>query len=96
MRSVKAFRGTRRSSIYREYVLEDGALARILEAAGRQGLETQMDKDEARRFAEELSELRASAALPDLDDHLTAIAELARWCSRAPDKGWLAVGAVSR
>ena len=92
MHSVKAFRGTRRSSIYREFVLEDEAFDRIVDALGRQGIDGELDKDEARRLAEELSELRTNAALPELDDHLTAIAELARWCSRATGDAWLRIG----
>jgi hypothetical protein len=91
MRSVKAFRGSRRSSIYREFVLEDEAFARIVEAAGLGPLEVPLDKDGARRLAEELTELRASAVLPELDDHLTAIVELARWCSRATGDAWLRI-----
>jgi hypothetical protein len=91
MRSFRAFRGTRRSSIYREFVLTDEAFARIIQAAGRQGLDGELDKAEARRLAEGLTELRASAALPDLDDHLTAIVEIARWCGRATGEAWLRI-----
>jgi hypothetical protein len=83
MHSVKAFRGTRRSSIYREFVLEDEAFDRIVDALGRQGIQGEL---------EELSELRTDAALPELDDHLTAIGELARWCSRATGDAWLRIG----
>jgi hypothetical protein len=92
MHSVKAFRGTRRSSIYREFVLADEAFDRIVEALGRQDIQGELDKEEARRLAEELGELRTDAALPELDDHLTAIAELARWCSRATGGSWLRIG----
>jgi hypothetical protein len=91
MRSVKAFRGTRRSSIYREFVLEDEAFDRIVAAAGLDSLAGELGKDEARRLAEQLTELRASAALPELDDHLTAIAELAHWCGRATGEAWLRI-----
>jgi hypothetical protein len=91
MRSVRAFRGTRRSSIYREYVLADEVLDQILAAAGRSGLTGELDQDEARRLAEELDGVRASAALLELDDELTAIAELARWCGRAADEAWLRI-----
>jgi hypothetical protein len=92
MHSVKAFRGTKRSSIYREYVLPDEVFDRILDAAGRPGLSGELGKDEARRLAEELTNLRSSGALLDLDDHVTAIAELARWCGRASDDAWLRIG----
>jgi hypothetical protein len=91
VRSVRAFRGTKRSSLYREFVLPDEALDRILEAAGRSGLTGELDKDEARRLAEELTAVRASAALPELDAELTAIAELAHWCGRAVDTAWLRI-----
>ena len=91
MRSVKAFRGSRRSSIYREFVVEEEAFARIVQAAGLGPLDGQLDKGEARRLAEGLTELRTSAVLPELDDQLTAIVELARWCSRASGEAWLRI-----
>jgi hypothetical protein len=86
MRSVKAFRGTRRSSIYREHVLSETAFDRI--AAG---WPQEFDKLGARRLAEELTALRASAALLDLDDDVTAIAELAHWCGRSTGNAWLRI-----
>lgn len=88
MRSVaiRAFRGTRRSSVYREHLLDEGSFARIAADWPRE-----FDQQGARRLAEELTALRASAVLLDLDDHLTAIAELARWCARAGRDGWLRI-----
>jgi hypothetical protein len=88
--AIRAFRGTRRSSVYREHVLDEAAYERM--AAG---WPRELDKAGARRLAEELTALRASAALLDLDDDLTAIAELARWCARAGGDGWLRIEACS-
>jgi hypothetical protein len=85
--AIRAFRGTRRSSVYREHVLDGAAFERI--AAG---WPQEFDKAGARRLAEELTALRASAVMLDLDDDLTAIAELARWCSRATGDAWLRIG----
>jgi hypothetical protein len=84
--AIRAFRGTRRSSVYREHLVDDAAYERI--AAG---WPQEFDKAGARRLAEELTALRASAALLELDDELTAIAELARWCARPGGDGWLRI-----
>jgi hypothetical protein len=98
---IRAFRGTRRSSVYREYVLSEGAFARILDAGERMGLPLlaslhqygphELDKRKARQLAGEATSIRASAELPDLDDDLTSIAEVARWCARATDDSWLKI-----
>jgi hypothetical protein len=84
--AIRAFRGTRRSSVYREHVLDYAVYERI--AAG---WPHELDQAGARRLAEELTAVRASAALLDLDDDLTAIAELARWCARPGGDGWLRI-----
>jgi hypothetical protein len=98
---IRAFRGTRRASVYREHVLSEQVFARMLEVGERRGLSLlssidqqgphELDKQTARRLAEEATSLRVSGELPDLDDDLIAVCELARWCARAPDGSWMRV-----
>jgi len=100
---VRAFRGTRRTSVYREHLLSDEDFARILEAGAARGLTTlasldrhgpnELDKENARRLAEEMTRIRRNADVPDLDDDLTAIGELARWCARATGESWMKIEA---
>ena len=95
---LRAFRGTRRRSVYHAHSVGDEAFARIRVAAERDGLPLlgsleprELDKQEARQLAEELGVIRASLELPELDAELTALADVARWCSRAPGDAWLRV-----
>ena len=98
---IRAFRGSRRSSVYREHVLSEHGLARILAAAQRTGLPLlasleqdrphQLDKQEAQQIADEATLIRVSGELPELDDHLTAIAEVAHWCARTPGASWIRI-----
>jgi hypothetical protein len=96
---LRAFRGTRRSSVYRAHAVPSAAFTRIVAAGARQGLDglrdlsadLTLDKREARQLADELGNLRASLELPELDADLTALAEVARWCSRAPGDAWLRI-----
>jgi hypothetical protein len=98
---VRAFRGSRRTSVYREHVLAAAAFGRIVETGaahrlpvisslGAGGL-TELEKEDARALAEELSSLRVSGELLDLDDDVVAVAELGRWCARASGAGWMSV-----
>jgi len=94
----RAFRGTQRSSIYRSHVIGVDALDRIVEAAGQDGLgrldprrTQELEPPAARRLAAQLTELRSSAVLLDLDGHLTALAEVANWCARSREKAWLRI-----
>ena len=97
---ARAFRGTRKKSVYRSHPLGYHELVRIA-AAGEQSrlvlvatlgaLPCEIDKEDAERLATELSELRVAGSLLDLDDHLTALAELARFCARARGGAWLTV-----
>ncbi|HZO96932.1 MAG TPA: hypothetical protein VFB42_06135 [Gaiellaceae bacterium] len=99
--AVRAFRGSRRASVYREHVLAAEAFARILATGRRAGLallpsldrrgRRELDKREAARLAAELTTVRASGELLDLDADLTAVAEVARWCAHAPRGSWLRV-----
>jgi hypothetical protein len=96
----RAFRGTRRSSVYREHVVPADALAAIREAAAAARLpllayldECELDKDDAKELADEATALRAEATLLELDAELTAIAEVANWCAHARGGSWLRIGA---
>jgi hypothetical protein len=98
---IRAFRGTRRASVYRGHALGERAFRRIVDAGARRGLTRlasldpggadELDKRTARQLADEASRLRESAELPDLDPDLVAIAEVARWCARAPKGSWLRI-----
>lgn len=98
---VRAFRGTRQASVYREHVLSESAFARILAVAAGRALPLltsldqygphELDKGGAQQLAEEAAEIRMSAELPDLGDDLTAIADVARWCARASDHSWMKI-----
>ena len=94
----RAFRGTRRSSVYQTHAVGADAFARIRAAAAQHRLkllasleEGELDKRDARLLADELGSLRGSLELPDLDADLTALADVARWCSRASGDGWLRI-----
>jgi hypothetical protein len=101
---IQAFRGSRRASVYRVHALTDGEFSRILTAGAQKGLRRlasldprrahELDKTTAKQLADEASRLRASAALPDLDAELVAIAEVARWCARSPRQSWLRIAAA--
>jgi hypothetical protein len=98
---IRAFRGTRRSSVYRRYVVSANAFLRILGTAEQHGLERlssldphgphHLDKSEAQQMADELGSIRSRLELPDLDAELTAIAEVARWCGRAAGNAWMKI-----
>jgi hypothetical protein len=94
----RAFRGTRRSSLYQVHSIDAAAFARIRAAAGTHGLALlrslepgQLDRQEARQLSDELGTLRMSLDLPDLDAELTLLADIARWCSRASGEAWLTI-----
>ena len=98
---VRAFRGTRRASVYREHVLPEKDFARILAAGKARRLALlssldqhgphELDKASAKGLAEEATGLRMSGELPDLDGDLTAVIEVARWCAHASDDSWLRI-----
>jgi hypothetical protein len=96
---LRAFRGTRRSSVYRAHAVAAPTATRIRAAALQLGLSLlaalepgELDKEGARRLGDELTRLRASAALLELDDELTALAAVANWCGRATGRAWLRIG----
>jgi hypothetical protein len=98
---IRAFRGSRRTSVYHGHVLAQTAFARILEVAAARGLPLlssldspgphELDKPAADRLAKEATRLRAGADVPELDDDLTAVAEVAHWCARASGRSWLRI-----
>ena len=102
---LRAFRGTRRSSIYRSHTLTRPAFERIVEAARAAGLpvlggldaaqQHELGKRDARKLADEASQLRTAAVLLELDDDLTAAAEVAHWCARSSGRSWLRIHAQS-
>jgi hypothetical protein len=100
---IRAFRGTRRASVYREHMLPQSAFARILSVGEHDGLPLlsalkpygprELDKSGAQQLADEATNIRAGAELPDLDPDLVAIAEVARWCAHASGESWLKIEA---
>jgi len=98
---IRAFQGTRQASVYREHHVSERAFARILAIGAERGLPVlssldrhgpqRLDKPTARRLADEAERIRIGGELLDLDDDLTVIAELARWCSRASGAAWIRI-----
>jgi hypothetical protein len=97
--AIRAFRGTRKASVYREHLIPHASFARIAAVGEREGLGVvsslrrrapqRLDKRRARRLAEEATAMRSTGELADLDDDLTAITEVARWCARAAGDAWM-------
>jgi hypothetical protein len=92
---IRAFRGTRRKAVYRDHAFGRAAFACIRERLPLlRSLDedrVELDKADARRLAAEISRLRRDAVLLELDDDLTAIGALARWCARAGEAAWLRI-----
>jgi hypothetical protein len=85
--------------VYRAHAVAAADAARIRAAASRLGLPLlasleagELDKEDARRLADELTRLRTSAALLELDHDLTALAAVANWCARHGGRAWLRLG----
>ena len=87
--------------MYRDLVVPGSSFGRILEAAEGQRLPLlasldrhgprELDKGQAQDLAAELTVLRSSGELIDVDDDLTSLAELARWCVHAREEAWLTI-----
>ena len=98
---IRAFRGSRRTSVYREHVLSERAFAQIVAAGERKELALlssleqfgphELDKRKAAQLADETTSIRTSGELLELDEDLTAIAEVARWCAHASADSWLKI-----
>lgn len=101
---IRAFRGSRRTSVYRKQLVAGESFARILAVAGRLHLallssldrigSRELGKRQARTIADEATRIRASGELPDLDDDLIAFTELARWCAHASGGAWMKIAAT--
>jgi hypothetical protein len=97
--AFRAFRGSLKTSVYQEHVITQAAFARIAAVGEREGLAVvaslrrrqRLDKRRARRLAQETTAMRSSGELADLDDDLTAITEVARWCARAAGDAWMRI-----
>lgn len=98
---IRAFRGSRRRSVYRKHVLSVETFGRIVATAERMALAQlssldvhgprELDKRQAAELAVELTSIRSTSELSELDRDLTAIAEVARWCSHATRGSWLKI-----
>lgn len=98
---VRAFRGPRQASVYQELVVAGSTFVRILVAAEQHRLPVlgsldqhgphELSKAQARDLAAEVTVLRSSGELTDVDDALTSLAELARWCAHAREGAWLRI-----
>ena len=51
----------------------------------------ELSKRRARELADELTRIRRSGELVDLDDEVAALATLARWCARATGDAWMTI-----
>ena len=90
--------------MYRAHAVSEVVFARILEAGAARDLSLlaslgrhgphELGKDDARQLAAETAEVRMSGELHELDGDLVAIAEIARWCARAPARSWLRIDAA--
>jgi hypothetical protein len=101
--AVRAYRGTKRTAVYEEHLLSSSRFRRIvavgaahdlglLASLARRG-HRKLGKESARRLAEETTRLRTSGEVPDLDEDLARIAEVARWCARATGNAWMRIEA---
>ncbi len=95
--SIRAFRGTRRSSVYRECLVPERVFSDIVAAGEGHSLPTlssldaagphQLDKGHARKLAREV----AAIGTPLHEPHLTALIDIARWCAHAKATSWLTI-----
>jgi hypothetical protein len=94
---IRAFRGTRRSSIYRECVVPEQVFSRLLAAGESNGLSSlaaldangthKLDKNHARKLAREVAAIEGLIGGP----HLAGIVETALWCAHATATSWLTI-----
>ena len=99
--AIRSFRGTRRASVYREHILSGNDFVRIVATGTARSLPLissldaygphELGKAKAKRLADEITDVRMSGELPDLDHDLTAIGEVARWCAHASDDAWMKI-----
>jgi hypothetical protein len=101
---IRAFRGSRRSAVYREVVLSAGAFERVVaegrahelaQLASLQGAR-RLDRDQARALVAEIESLGGAHHSPELGPLLERLADVARWCARARGGSWLTSPAGAR
>jgi hypothetical protein len=95
--AIRAFRGTRRSSVYRECLVSEKVFGRLLATGETRGLPLlssldsrgphELDKKRSRRFAEEAAVVEDAVNEPDF----AAIVEIALWCAHAKGNSWLRI-----
>jgi hypothetical protein len=100
--SIRAFRGTRRSSVYRECIVPEPVFSDMVAAGEGHSLPTlssldadgphQLDKSHARKLAREVAEI----GTPLHEPHLTALIDIARWCAHAKATSWLTIAGLPR
>lgn len=96
---MRAFRGTRRSSVYRSHTLAGPAASRITAVAAtsravwlrRLSGDSRLGKADARKLADEARALLADPRLLEVHDDLAAIVSVASWCARASGDAWLTI-----
>jgi hypothetical protein len=94
---IRAFRGTLRSSVFRECLVSDDLFRRLLAAGERYGFRSlialkppgphKLDRQHARRFAREVEELQGLLREPEV----AAIIEVAVWCAHSSNNSWLTI-----
>ncbi len=94
---IRAFRGTRRSSVYRECVVPETVFRRLLAAGESRGLPSLsaldpygphvLDKEHARKLADEVAVIHEAVNEP----RFAAISDVALWCARARANSWLRI-----
>jgi hypothetical protein len=96
---LRAFRGSRRSAVYREVVVPGPVVARVVAEARAHELPLlsafagarRLDRDQARALVAEIESLGGVHHSPELGPRLEQIAEVARWCARARRGSWLTI-----
>lgn len=95
--TIRAFRGTRRSSVYRECVVPEQVFARLVTAGEHKGLRSlasldtggphKLDKNHARKLARDVAEVEGLLNEPQL----AGIVQIALWCAHAKATSWLTI-----
>lgn len=98
---VRGYRGARRASIRREHVVNEDLFDRVLLLASAYKLHqvgsldgygpTELNKTQARSFADELGFLRTAVNDTLLEPHLAAMQAVADFCWRTTEDGWMVV-----
>ena len=94
---IRAFRGTRRSSVYRECIVSENVFRRLLVAGERLELPLlssldpygphELDKGHAKKLAEKMAVIQEAVNEPQF----AAIIEVALWCAHARANSWLRI-----